>query len=563
MVSYADTKEPAAEEPGPPEKAATSSGKKARKRSTDDDSPAVTISAKGRKKKQKGYLPTDVDKAYRAKTPKAPIKADEPAGDSMSFTAYFSAPEIAKTDRGSDPVLPMLEMQMGKYATNFKHSSVNFDSGTTIADDAAEELLEAASAAMIEKLCSRKFVKKYLVTGCGASKLTLMSQTRTALKDIFMNNQKRMLSDAALWTKKGKPSVDKLRDSVKEHEDELLKIQANTAMKGCEAITKLLTQAQHDIAQKALNTSSAAAATKAATDVISEIQHGLNELIAGISKDEAGGWKLPTEYSELEFAEYKWIDEDDVIIPNMTKERHKKMYNKLAPIIDSSSVEDCRFMLESLHNEMIAANVSNYNMHQAEDFPTKKADFTKKFGLTRERFVQMKLLEDRLDVHCRSPGEVIGNSDFSSPSSPTQQATMSPHFKVIGQYADMDVECTEDLRKKLDAAANDESTSEKKKPKEGCKTDKPTPGNDSDDDDTDDSDDEDEDTAAEAAQLSAAIEESIKLNSASEEPPASSEDAMEAADSPMTSLMKSDYKTWDKTPRWGDHAFRHILFTPN
>ena len=242
MVSYADTKEPAAEEPGPPEKAATSSGKKARKRSTDDDSPAVTISAKGKKKKkQKGYLPTDVDKAYRAKTPKAPIKADEPAGDSMSFTAYFSAPEIAKTDRGSDPVLPMLEMLMGKYATNFKHSSVNFDSGTTIADDAAEELLEAAFAAMIEKLCSKKFVKKYLVTGCGASKLTLMSQTSTALKDIFMNNQKRMLSDAALWTKKGKPSVDKLRDSVKEHEDELLKIQADTAMKGCEAITKLLT----------------------------------------------------------------------------------------------------------------------------------------------------------------------------------------------------------------------------------------------------------------------------------------------------------------------------------
>jgi hypothetical protein len=134
MVSYADTKEPAAEEPGPPEKAATSSQKKARKRSTDDDSPAVTISAKGRKKKKKkGYLPTDVDKAYHAKTPKAPIKADEPAGDSMSFTAYFSAPEIAKTDRGSDPVLPMLEMLMGKYATNFKHSSVNFDSGTTIA----------------------------------------------------------------------------------------------------------------------------------------------------------------------------------------------------------------------------------------------------------------------------------------------------------------------------------------------------------------------------------------------------------------------------------------------
>ena len=84
MVSYADTKEPAAEEPGPPEKAATSSGKKAWKRSTDDDSPAVTISAKGRKKKKKkGYLPTDVDKAYRAKTPQAPIKADEPAGNSI------------------------------------------------------------------------------------------------------------------------------------------------------------------------------------------------------------------------------------------------------------------------------------------------------------------------------------------------------------------------------------------------------------------------------------------------------------------------------------------------
>ena len=75
----------------------------------------------------------------------------------------------------------------------------------------------------------------------GASKLTLTSQTSTALKDIFMNNQKRMQSDAALWTQKGKPSVDKLRDSVKEHEDELLKIQADTAMKGCEAITKLLT----------------------------------------------------------------------------------------------------------------------------------------------------------------------------------------------------------------------------------------------------------------------------------------------------------------------------------
>jgi hypothetical protein len=71
-----------------------------------------------------------------------------------------------------------------------------------------------------------------------------------------------------------------------------------------------------------------------ATDVISEIQHGLNELIVGISKDEAGGWNLPKKYSELEFAEYKWIDEDDVIIPNMKKEKHKKLYNKLAPIID-------------------------------------------------------------------------------------------------------------------------------------------------------------------------------------------------------------------------------------
>ena len=552
MVSLGETKELAglADTAGsPPPNAATSGMKRSPE---GDEAQAVIVSGKPeRKKMKKSKRGTLADNDEPTPSPKKSNEQDSDEETHVSDTAYFSAPAIAMSDRGSAPVHTMLEMLTGSYAANFKFSSAElFKTEKMIDDEAADVLLDAAAQAILEKICSKKFVKKYLLDGCGDNKLTLMEPTKSALKNNFKANQQVMLERAELWLKKGKPSSSQLRTIMKEHNDALLKTQAATAKKGCEAITNLLAQAQNDIARDCKSTPSVAAATKAATNVISDIQSGLNDLIAGISKDEAGSWKLPVPYNKLKFSKYHFLDEDEPIIPSMAPDKYKEVYEDLAPEIDSKSLVEAQDKLKQLHNKMIAGNVQPYNLYEPKDFPNKTSNFKAKFGLSKKDFIRMKLLEDRLDVG-NSPGEQWRSKEFSSPSSqdaPQPIQSCSPHCKALEQIAELEVECVEDLNEKLDEAA------------EGCHDDMPEKSDDSDEENDPGGSAKDKD-AADSKQKPAA-DKVTDLNAADPDPQGNSEGQESAADSPMTVLMKSDYKTWDKPPRWQDASFKHILFTP-
>ena len=119
-----------------------------------DEAQAVIVSGKPEKKKaKKSKRETLADNDEPTPSPKKSSDQDSDEETHVSHTAYFSAPAIAMSDRGSAPVHTMLEMLTGSYAANFKFSSAElFETEKMIDDEAADVLLDAAAQAKISPL---------------------------------------------------------------------------------------------------------------------------------------------------------------------------------------------------------------------------------------------------------------------------------------------------------------------------------------------------------------------------------------------------------------------------